>query len=444
MLRPLFITLLVLTGTLNCFPQTTDLQKVLSDLQEAAEAPAKIKETNDKLDDLKAQLEAVDIAELSMRLEVLEKSAEAIYPKAVSLAENLGIRVKALEDAKPVSSESNPYVFVLKDTNGDGDVDEEWEEIIRKGQEIQAKVWVEKEKYWTDRLGTPPANQVGWYGTSTMPVIQIVCAEGEYFFHNTARLPGRFQITCPTRWGSMLRFYGDGDKVLVDDIAYGVATKSPIGIYVEPKTEVTTPSETMVVKPFEQQIERVIIVAMKGVMPVYLAQNQDRFTIKDCNIQQHQGSPLGIKHGPPLQGRSYPFSNVTQILDGNTYLADPRVLDCQFEGPHSGVRKQAAIFMSGNNMIFSRLNFYGWTMGVLCHGGQGRVVDGLTMHDGMTADGRRFTSKNNILAVALSTRQGSNPDSISGVAGGFKVWALPKRSPAPETAGWYVVGEGLL
>lgn len=100
--------------------------------------------------------------------------------------------------------------------------------------------------------------------------------------------------------------------------------------------------------------------------------------------------------------------------------------------------------MSGNNMMFSRLNFYGWTMGILCHGGQGRVVDSITMHDGTTADGRLFTTKDNILAVALSTRPGANEDSVSGVAGGFKVWVLPKRSPAPATAGWYVKGEGLL
>lgn len=356
----------------------------------------------------------------------------------------LSARVEALEKAKPQEIKPSPYVFTLRDTNGDGDIDEEWREIIKQGQALQSKIWAEKETYWTDRLGTPPAGDVGWYGTSTMPTIQILLEEGEYFAHDTLTLPGRFHLKSQSRWGSMLRMYGDGTKTLVDDIAYGIATNAKIGLYVEPKTIVQTESGAMIVTPFEQTIEGVILVAMKGVLPVYLAQNQDRFLMRDCNIQQHQGAVIGIKHGPPLQGRNYPFRNVTQVLEGNTYLADPRILDCQLEGPHTGIRKQAAIFMSGNNMMFSRINLYGWTMGILCHGGQGRVVNSITMHDGTTADGRLFTAKDNILAVALSTRQGANADSVSGVAGGFKVWVLPKRSPAPATAGWYIKGEGLL
>ena len=356
----------------------------------------------------------------------------------------LSARVEALEKAKPPETKQSPYVFTLSDTNSDGDIDEEWREIIKQGQALQAKVWAEKEKYWTDRLGNPPAGDVGWYGTSTMPTIQILLVEGEYFAHDTLTLPGRFHLKSQSRWGSMIRMLGDGTKTLVDDIAYGIATNAKIGLYVEPKTIVQTASGTMIVTPFEQTIEGVILVAMNGVLPVYLAQNQDRFLMRDCNIQQHQGAVIGIKHGPPLQGRNYPFENVTQALEGNTYLADPRILDCQFEGLHSDIRKQAAIFVSGNNMIFSRLNFYGWTMGILAHGGQGRLVDGITMHDGNTADGRRFTIKENILAVSLSTRAGMNADSVTGVAGGFKAWVLPKQSPAPATAGWYVKGEGLL
>lgn len=410
-----------------------ELAGLLDELKALVELSDRVKRVEDQI----ANLPTEHFQDYHNRIEALREGMTNLAPRIESL-ENRPEPKPAVEHVS-----NNPYQFILKDENGDGDVDEEWEAIIAKGQALQAKVWAEKEKYWTDLLGRPPAGELGWYGSSTMPTIQIVCLEGEYFFHNTARLPGRFQITCPTRWGSMLRFYGDGDKLVVDDIAYGIATNASVGIYVEPKTVVETENGTMTVKPFEQQIERVIIVAMKGVMPVYLAQNQDRFAMLDCNIQQHQGAAIGIKHGPPLQGRSYPFP-ATQVLDGNTYLADPRILDCQLEGPHSGIRKQAAIFMSGNNMIFSRLNFYGWTTGILCHGGQGRVVDGITMHDGITADGRRFTAKENILAVALSTRPGVNEDSVSGVAGGFKVWVLPKRSPAPTTAGWYVKGEGLL
>ena len=356
---------------------------------------------------------------------------------------NLSDRVKALEETQQEIPKANPYQFILQDKNGDGFVDEEWEEIIEQGQAIQAKVWTEKEAYWTEKLGAPPANQFGWYGTATMPVIQIVCLEGEYFFHNTARLPGRFQITCPARWGATLRFYGDGDKVLVDDIAYGIATNAPIGIYVEPKTEVTTVNGTMIVKPFEQTIERVIIVAMKGVMPIYLAQNQDRFLLSNCNIQQHQGAQIGVKHGPPLQARDYPFSS-KPIVDGNTYLADPVIKGCQFEGPHNNKRPQAAIFMSGNNMQYISLNLYGWMMGIYAHGGQGRIIaGGFTIHHGGTADGRQFCSKDEILTHLFSVREGNNEDSVSGVAGGFKGWILPKRSRAPDTAGWHNKGEAI-
>lgn len=356
----------------------------------------------------------------------------------------LADRVKALEEAEPINAKSNPYIFHLRDENGDGDVDEEWEQIIKQGQALQAKVWIEKEKFWRDRLGTPPANQVGWYGTSTMPTIQIVCTEGEYFFHNTARLPGRFQISCPTRWGSMLRFYGDGDKVLKDDIAYGVATNAPVGIYVEPKTRVDTANGTMIVKPFEQTIERVIIVAMKGVLPVYLAQNQDRFLISECKIMQHQGAQIGIKHGPVLQSGNYPFEGSLQYIDGNTYLADPRFLNIQAEGPHNDKSRQVFLFLTGNNIIADGINGYGWRQLIYFHGGQNRIVNNITMHWGRTADGRQWTQKDNLVAYILCTRPENTPDAIGAVAGGFKGWVLPKRTRVPSAGGWHNAGERCL
>ena len=386
---------------------------------------------------LAVSLNAADLPEM------LRGLATAIEQVDANREQIAAIREQLVNIGEQPQAKTDPYTFDLYDKNGNGVIDDEWEGIIEAGQALQAKVWLKKEAYWTARLGTPPANQVGWYGTSTMPAIRILARSGEHFARNTLRLPGRFQLTCASRWGAMIRMYGDGEKTVVDDIAYGVATNAKIGIYVEPKTIVETVNGTMTVKPFEQTIERVILVAMNGVLPVYLAQNQDRILIQECNIQQHQGAQIGIKHGPPLQGRNYPFAS-TQVLDGNTYLADPRFLNLQLEGTHKATRKQAAIFASGNNMQFIGLNLYGWTMGVLCHGGQGRVVNGLTMHDGITADGRRFTLKDNILAVALSTRQGANKDAVSGVAGGFKVWVLPKRSPAPSTAGWYIKGEGLM
>jgi len=355
---------------------------------------------------------------------------------------SLPAKVEALEASikNSTTDRYNSYQFQLKDKNGDGYVDEEWEEIIQKGQLVQAKVWVEKEKYWTERLGTPPANQTGWYGTSTMPTIQIVCTEGEYFFRNTARLPGRFQLTCFARWGSMLRFFGNGDKVLKDDIAYGVATNANVGIYVEPKTIVETANGTMIVKPFEQRIEKVIIVAMDNVLPVYIADNADRFSINDCNIQQHKGAQIGIKHGPLLQRSTYPFPP-TQMTDGNVYLADPRFENLQMEGPHNARRRQAAIFASGNNMLFIGINLYGWNHGIYCHGGQNRVVANCTAHWGITADGRQWTTKDDIVLFLLSVTPGNTPDAAAGNAGGFKQWILPKRSMVPSAGGWHNAGE---
>jgi hypothetical protein len=356
----------------------------------------------------------------------------------------LSDRVRALEERPTVEPVSNPYEFVLKDDDGDGFIDDEWEEIIQKGQAQQAKVWAEKEKYWKERNGTPPAGEAGWYGSSTMPVIRIICAGGEHFAHGSLRLPGRFELTSPARWGAMIRFEGDDHgKSLVDDIAYGVRTDAKIGIYVEPKTIVETENGTMIVKPFEQTIERVVLVAMNGVLPVYLAQNQDRFLMQECNVQQHQGAQIGIKHGPPLQGRSYPFA-ATQLLDGHTYLADPRFLNIQAEGPHNDKPRQVFLFASGNNIIADGFTVYGWRQTVYFHGGQNRIVSNITIHHGQTADGRQWTAPDKIVSYILSTRPGNTPDAVSGIAGGFNGWILPKGSQVPSGGGWHNAGEWTL
>lgn len=357
----------------------------------------------------------------------------------------LADRVKALEQRKVEVPKADPFEFVLKDENGDGFIDDEWKNIIRKGQSLQANVWTEKEQYWKERNGRPPAGEVGWYGSSTMPVIRIICASGEHFARGTLRLPGRFELTSHARWGAMIRFEGQDDGTnMIDDIAYGVATNAKIGFYVEPKTIVETENGTMIVKPFEQTIERVVLVAMNGVLPVYLAQNQDRFLIQECNIQQHQGAQIGIKHGPPLQGRNYPFEGVTQVLDGHTYLADPRFLNIQTEGPHNDKPRQTFIFASGNNMIADEINAYGWRQVIYFFGGQNRIVNNLRIHLGTTADGRQWTQPENIVAYILCTRAGNTPDSIGAVAGGFKGWILPKFSRVPSAGGWHNAGEGVL
>lgn len=357
----------------------------------------------------------------------------------------LADRVTALEERPNVEPARNPYDFILQDDDDDGFIDNEWEDIIRQGQALQSVVWAEKEQYWNERNGRPPAGEVGWYGSSTMPVIRIICASGEHFARGTLRLPGRFELTSPARWGAMIRFEGqDSGTNMIDDIAYGVATNAKVGIYVEPKTIVETENGTMIVKPFEQTIERVVLVAMNGILPVYLAQNQDRFLMQECNVQQHQGAQIGIKHGPPLQGRSYPFKGVTQVLDGHTYLADPRFLNIQAEGPHNDKPRQTFIFASGNNMIFSGINAYGWNHVIYAHGGQNRIVNNLTIHHGKTADGRAWTQPGDIVAYLLCTRPGNTPDAVGAVAGGFKGWILPKGSIVPSAGGWHDAGEACL
>lgn len=348
---------------------------------------------------------------------------------------NLTDRVSFLE-AKP-DLRVPRFTYVLE-TDEDGFADDSWEDIIRKGQAEQARYWKHGEDYWGARFPSPSGP--GWLGTSSMPVVTILCEEPEYFFHNTARLPGRFQLKASARWGSTLRFYCDGDKVLVDDIAYGVATQQPIGIYVEPSTEVGD----MIVRPFEQGIEDLILVAMGNAMPVYLAMNQDRFWMQGNNIQQHQNrnpsGQIGIKHGPPLRGRDYPFP-ATQLLDGNVFLADPRILDTQAEGPHNNLLHQSFIFASGNNIIIEGLNVYGWKNAVYLHSDRGAVISSLTVHGGLTADGRRFCPDEEILSYTVSKKTGTA--SFSGIAGGYPGWYLPKRSLVPRTAGWHKAGEYL-
>jgi hypothetical protein len=382
---------------------------------------------------------AADYLEKVDRLELQLKAVQDVLAGQDTAS---GHEIKTLTDrislleAKP-DLRVPRFTYVLQ-KDEDGFADDSWEDIIRQGQAEQLRYWKHGEAYWGARFPSPSGP--GWLGTSSMPVITILCVEPEYMFHDTVRVPGRFQVAATARWGSTLRLYCDGDNVLVDDIAYGVATKQPIGIYVEPSTQVGE----MISRPFEQGIENLILVAMGNVMPVYLAQNQDRFWMLNNNIQQHQNSnpsgQIGIKHGPPLRGRDYPFP-ATQLLDGNVFLADPRIVGTQFEGPHNNLLPQACVFMSGNNVMIQDTNIYGWKCGPYLHSDRGALISSLVVHGGLTADGRRFCPDEEILSYIVSKR--TDTASFSGVAGGYPGWYLPKRSQVPRTAGWHKAGEYL-
>ena len=364
-----------------------------------------------------------------------------------SRIDTLNDKIKELESLNKISHQTTStfepakFEFVLG-VDADGHYsDESWEEIIKKGQEIQYEYWKEAEDKYSKIWKLFP----GWHGSAMSPVIKIICEEPEYHFRDTKRLPGRFCLSSNRRWSSVLRFYGDGQKVLRDNIAYGTATNGPVGLYVEGKTRVQTSKGEMLMKPFEQTIEDVILCAHNGSVPVYLSTDQDRFCIRGTKILQHQGALIGIKHGPAINLDSYPFDAKQDNTGSNVYLADPRFENLQMEGPHTNKRPQAAMLLSGNNIVITNLNLYGWMQGPYMHGGQNRLINGLTQHWGNTHDGRKYCERDEIVSYTVSYRDNTKySDSFSGIAGNFKQWYLPKSSKAPSKGGWHNYNELIL
>ena len=343
----------------------------------------------------------------------------------------------------PISSPNLKFEFVLgKDKEGFSD--SSWEEIIKKGQQIQYEYWKEAEETWNKQFKM----YEGWHGSAMSPVIKIICEEPEYLFKNTVRLPGRFCLSSNSRWSSILRFYTFGDKVLKDDTGYGYKWDSPVCIYVEGKTHTKMPDGgTMIMKPFEQTIEEVIICPMTKGIPIYLSEDQDRLSIRDCKILSHGGAQVGIRHGPQLAENNYPWEGVTQSKkgDANVWITDPRFVDLQMEGPHNNKRPQAAMFMSGANIIVQNLNLYGWMQGPYFHGGINRIINGLTQHWGNTSDGRMYCARDEVVSYTVSyTDDTKDTDAFSCIAGNFKQWYLKKHSRAPEKGGWHNKGELIL
>lgn len=331
------------------------------------------------------------------------------------------------------SQKSNPFAFDLE-TDAEGYADESWERIIEAGQNIQRPKRDTSEAYWLDRNnGHQSPWGEGGYGSFEAPKILINCVEPVYRFHNTARLPGSFQVTSPAHMGSILRFEGTGDKCLRDNNGWWHETDAPIGIYVEPQTVV----EGRQIHNFEQSISNLTLVGQNGSMPVYISDNAFNFRIKDCNIQAHQGSSIVIKHGPAIATPSwYP---VEQRPSGNNYLPDPVFSNLLIEGRHKFDRRNAGICVSGNNIQFHGLNFYGTLTGIMSTG-QGRTVSACTMHDGDTANGRSWCDKDQLALGFLSRRESSNPDSIQ-TGSAFPIYNPLKSSRAGITQGWYQEGQ---
>ena len=367
------------------------------------------------------------------------QTLEATLQHATNENEQIRKRLEAVEYLASKKSQpvSNAYTFTLDASNPE----QSWRDIIKKGQEIQQPFWEMGEERWTEELGESPKG-VGWYGTVSMPVITILATEPEYKFRNTMPLPGRFQLRSASRWGSALRFYGSGDAVQKDTIPYGHCYNEPIGIYVEPATELPS---GMIVRPFEQDIRDCLIVGTNGVLPIYLAQNPDRLHIVGNNIQQHSGGFFGIKHGPEYAADIFPKPARPADL---SYLGDTVISGNQFEGPHrvthpTGSRKKAGVFFSGQYVHVQNNTFYGWDQCIYSHGGGGRVVTGNTAAHGRTADGRVWGNASEMV-MATVCQDNKAPDSVGMNAGGFMQLTPTKKSQVALTCGWHNRGENYL
>lgn len=406
------------------------LEQLAQSMAELAQLPettqAAIQAQHGKLNTQDARIQHIEnlLGNLPSKDEVENSIASAIQPPLAEFLESC--------KAKLIS---NPYEFVLENDE-DGYADKSWESIIEQGQALQEKYWSDSEKYWQDLQGDSPSGP-GWYGTAESPIITIKCIEPVYKFHNTCRLPGRFQVKGNGHWSSFLRFYGDGDEVLKDDNPWGVQTNAPIGIYVEPTTEL---ADGRRMRHFEQSIQGVSLVAHNGSMPAYLSVNPFNFRMMDCNIQAHAGAKVSVKHGPAIEADWYPVKQIYPPNYQSVYLPDPVFSNILIEGPHKFQRKSCGILAGGNNMIFDRLNFYGHMCGLMLHGGQGRIVSNCTMHDGATGDGRHWVDKKELVLAHLIRDTHKNLDGGHGNILEYPIHVIDRGKPAPK-GGWFNGGE---
>jgi hypothetical protein len=324
--------------------------------------------------------------------------------------------------------------------------DDSLEKAIKLGQEIQQPFWEEGEARFQSEFGDSPSGP-GWYGSTHMPVITLLFSGSEYRFHNTIRIPGRFQMRSVTRWGPAIRTLGDGDKVLKVESIFGwnPCVGHPIGIYTEPATKLLS---GMIVRPFEQEIRDCMIVAQNNCVPVYLAQNPDRLQIVNNNIQAHQGSNIGIFHGPHIDADWMPKSARS---GDDVYLGDSTISHNQIEGPHrmehNGSRKQAGIFYSGQAVQTCFNRFFGYSQCIYSHGGRSRISMGNQAYAKPTADGRVWARSAELVGTTFCVPRENHPgeDRMFATAGAFyEDLQVPKSSPVQKTAGWHKAGEVFL
>jgi hypothetical protein len=422
-------------------PAVKELQARLDALEDIETPQSAMAELNTQVNQLHREFEGLSfrvgkLGQLDAQIvdfqDTIAKDRANVYDNVTTLRD----RITCLEESKP--STQSPYgkfSYVLKN-DADGFADTSWENIIANGQDLQRPYYVKSEAHWQAIQGDSPSGE-GWYGSTEMPVISIVCEEPVYKFRNTARIPGRFRVTSPAHRGSVLRMLGNGSKILHDDTPYGTQTDAPIGLYVEPST---IAPNGMHVRNFEQTIENVSVVGQNGTMPLYIACNAFNLLVQNANFQSHQGAKIVIKHGPMIPAQWYPATQTPSPV----YLPDPVFQNLLIEGDHKTMRKACGILASGNNMIFQNLNFYGCLHGLYLHGGQGRVVNGCTMHHGATADGRSWANKEEFLLALVSQRANNNPDSITGNAGVGEAMLITKGSPMSRTLGWHKAGDSTL
>lgn len=442
-----FIMKLFATKTEEISVDASEIQEQLNNLSKRIDSLKQPQSTSASSSDLSAMGDMIDTLHDKIKEAEQQCKNDSSIKNIQEEINNLKSQITTVQSSNNISAPSTSatpkFEFILeKDSEGFSDAS--WNNIIKKGQEIQYEYWKKAEETWNKKVKM----YEGWHGSAMSPVIKIICEEPEYLFKNTVRLPGRFCLSSNSRWSSVLRFYTFGDKVLKDDTGYGYKWGSPVCIYVEGKTHTKmSDGGTMIMKPFEQTIEEVIICPMMKGIPIYLSEDQDRLSIRNCKILSHGGAQVGIRHGPQLAENNYPWEGVTQSKkgDSNVWITDPRFVDLQMEGPHNNKRPQAAMFMSGANIIVQNLNLYGWMQGPYFHGGINRIINGLTQHWGNTSDGRMYCARDEVVSYTVSyTDDTKDTDSFSCIAGNFKQWYLKKHSRAPEKGGWHNKSELIL
>lgn len=406
-----------------------NLEELAASLTEIAQLPEAVQKARQEqfgnIQTLGATIEAQ-----GRKVALIEKRQGENHAAAMEMVKNL--ITQEFKEFTKAATDSHQFLIDAERP------DESLEQAIKRGQEIQQPFWEEGEEKFTKEFGNSPAGP-GWYGSTHMPVITLLFSGSEYRFHNTIRIPGRFQMRSVARWGPAIRTLGDGGKVLkVDSIfGYNPCVGHPIGVYTEPATLLQS---GMIVRPFEQDIRDNMIVAHNNCVPVYLAQNPDRLQIINNNIQAYQGSNIGIFHGPHIDADWMP--KAARPKD-DVYLGDSAINNNQIEGPHrmihNGSRKQAGIFYSGQAVQTNFNRFFGYSHCIYAHGGRARISMGNQAYAKPTADGRAWAKMDQLVGTLFCGFDGDMIASNTGV--GFHDNHVPKSSRIGQNAGWHNAGE---